>query len=85
MGNHNLGSVCLQFFSPYRCPSILSLSVDNDHSFVSIGCPGRPLATDDPSLDDLLPKDDAAWDQGVGRNVLNRSSCADENLDRGIR
>ncbi|KAJ4301278.1 hypothetical protein N0V90_003369 [Kalmusia sp. IMI 367209] len=33
--------------------------------FVNIGCPGRPLATAEPSLDDLLPSDDAAWDQGV--------------------
>ncbi|PYH95710.1 hypothetical protein BO71DRAFT_283287, partial [Aspergillus ellipticus CBS 707.79] len=35
--------------------------------FVSIGCPGRPLATVDPRLDDLLPADDTAWDQGVVR------------------
>jgi hypothetical protein len=34
-------------------------------SFVSIGCPGRPFATADPKLDDFLPADDAAWDQGV--------------------
>ncbi|KAI1880165.1 hypothetical protein JX265_001786 [Neoarthrinium moseri] len=36
--------------------------------FVSIGCPGRPLATADPSLDDLLPADDALWDQGIVRS-----------------
>lgn len=36
-------------------------------SFVSIGCPGRPFATADPTLDDLLPTDDAAWDQGVSQ------------------
>ncbi|KAK4865884.1 hypothetical protein LT330_008977 [Penicillium expansum] len=33
--------------------------------FVSIGCPGRPFATADPKLDDFLPADDAAWDQGI--------------------
>ncbi|KOS41574.1 hypothetical protein ACN38_g7561 [Penicillium nordicum] len=33
--------------------------------FVSIGCPGRPFATADPKLDDFLPADDAAWDQGT--------------------
>ncbi|OQD93160.1 hypothetical protein PENSOL_c034G00713 [Penicillium solitum] len=33
--------------------------------FVSIGCPGRPFATADPKLDDYLPSDDAAWDQGT--------------------
>jgi hypothetical protein len=38
--------------------------------FVSIGNPGRRLATDDPKLDDLLPANDIAWDEGVGRNTL---------------
>ncbi|OQD61907.1 hypothetical protein PENPOL_c014G02077 [Penicillium polonicum] len=33
--------------------------------FVSIGCPGRPFATADPKLDDYLPADDVAWDQGT--------------------
>ncbi|OQE46162.1 hypothetical protein PENCOP_c001G01587 [Penicillium coprophilum] len=33
--------------------------------FVSIGCPGRPFATADPKLDDFLPANDAAWDQGT--------------------
>ncbi|KAJ6013705.1 hypothetical protein N7540_008296 [Penicillium herquei] len=33
--------------------------------FISIGCPGRPFATADPKLDDLLPSDDAAWDEGI--------------------
>ncbi|KUJ08129.1 putative fungal-specific transcription factor, partial [Mollisia scopiformis] len=33
--------------------------------FVSIGCPGRKFATVDPTLDDLLPSDDEAWDQGI--------------------
>lgn len=41
-------------------------------SFVSIGCPGRPLATREPTLDDLLPADDAQWDQGVGRRSSER-------------
>nr|UYO77232.1 ACN38 regulatory protein [Trichoderma psychrophilum] len=35
--------------------------------FVSIGCPGRPFATADPRLDDLLPADDTAFDQGTVR------------------
>ncbi|KAF2649251.1 putative fungal-specific transcription factor [Lophiostoma macrostomum CBS 122681] len=35
--------------------------------FVSIGCPGRPLVTVEPTLDDLLPCSDAAWDQGIVR------------------
>ncbi|KAJ5119416.1 hypothetical protein N7448_010085 [Penicillium atrosanguineum] len=35
--------------------------------FVSIGCPGRPFATADSKLDDLLPADDAAWDEGIVR------------------
>ncbi|KIW40304.1 uncharacterized protein PV06_07511 [Exophiala oligosperma] len=38
-------------------------------SFVSIGCPGRPLATREPTLDDLLPADDAQWDQGIVANI----------------
>ncbi|PYI01439.1 putative fungal-specific transcription factor [Aspergillus sclerotiicarbonarius CBS 121057] len=33
--------------------------------FVSIGCPGRLFTTADPRLDDLLPANDAAWDQGI--------------------
>ncbi|KAJ5728920.1 uncharacterized protein N7483_003428 [Penicillium malachiteum] len=35
--------------------------------FISIGCPGRPFATADPKLDDLLPSDDTAWDEGIVR------------------
>ncbi|KAF5867418.1 putative fungal specific transcription protein [Botrytis fragariae] len=38
--------------------------------FVSIGSPGRPFATSDPSLDDTLPCDDEAWNQGI----INSSS-----------
>ena len=38
---------------------------DDNCSFVSIGCPGRPFATADPRSDDILPADDTAWDQGV--------------------
>lgn len=41
---------------------------------MSIGCPGRPFATADPKLDDLLPADDAAWDRGV-RTLTLCSSC----------
>ncbi|KAE9376398.1 putative fungal-specific transcription factor [Stipitochalara longipes BDJ] len=33
--------------------------------FLSIGCPGRPFATADPTIDDLLPSDDTLWDQGI--------------------
>ncbi|KAH8812965.1 putative fungal-specific transcription factor [Xylogone sp. PMI_703] len=33
--------------------------------FVSIGSPGRPLATTDPGLDDILPANDMAWDEGI--------------------
>ncbi|KAF4951796.1 hypothetical protein F66182_18461, partial [Fusarium sp. NRRL 66182] len=33
--------------------------------FVNIGCPGRPLATAEPEINDLLPADDAEWDQGI--------------------
>ncbi|KAF2801827.1 putative fungal-specific transcription factor [Mytilinidion resinicola] len=36
--------------------------------FVNVGCPGRPFATADPSLDDFLPADDAVWDQGIVRS-----------------
>ncbi|KAK1140926.1 hypothetical protein N8T08_009799 [Aspergillus melleus] len=42
-------------------------SSDYRHSCVSIGCPGRPFATADPQLDDLLPAEDNAWDQGTVR------------------
>ncbi|KAF3403264.1 hypothetical protein DPV78_003533, partial [Talaromyces pinophilus] len=33
--------------------------------FVNIGCPGRPFATADPGLSDLLPADDEEWDRGI--------------------
>lgn len=33
--------------------------------FANIGCPGRPFATTDPHMDDILPTDDTAWDEGV--------------------
>ncbi|KAK2594640.1 hypothetical protein QQS21_007616 [Conoideocrella luteorostrata] len=36
--------------------------------FVSIGCPGRPFATANPQLDDLLPVDDDSWDKGIVRS-----------------
>ncbi|KAM3152974.1 hypothetical protein ABEW05_006642 [Botrytis cinerea] len=39
-------------------------------SFVSIGSPGRPFATSDPNIDDTLPCDDEAWNQGI----INSSS-----------
>ncbi|KFZ05697.1 hypothetical protein V501_08118 [Pseudogymnoascus sp. VKM F-4519 (FW-2642)] len=35
--------------------------------FISIGSQGRLLSTAEPKLDDLLPADDAAWDQGIVR------------------
>jgi hypothetical protein len=49
---------------------------------VSIGCPGRPFATADPKLDDFLPADDAAWDQGVYQFVIFVNIAADLTLDR---
>jgi hypothetical protein len=36
--------------------------------FLSIGSPGRPLATGNPKLSDPLPANDAAWDAGVSLN-----------------
>jgi hypothetical protein len=36
--------------------------------FLSIGYPGRPLATGNPKLSDPLPANDAAWDAGVSLN-----------------
>ncbi|OAG00549.1 uncharacterized protein CC84DRAFT_312207 [Paraphaeosphaeria sporulosa] len=33
--------------------------------FVNIGCPGRPFAIPEPSRDELLPADDAKWDNGI--------------------
>ena len=33
--------------------------------FVNLSMPSRTLATEDPHPDDLLPADDAAWDEGV--------------------
>ncbi|KAJ5925054.1 hypothetical protein N7454_007693 [Penicillium verhagenii] len=35
--------------------------------FVSIGCPGRPFMTADPNINDVLPADDAEWDEGAAR------------------
>lgn len=32
---------------------------------MSIGCLGRPFATADPKVNDLLLADDAVWDKGV--------------------
>lgn len=32
---------------------------------MNLGSPKRTLATDDPTLYDLLPTDDFTWDQGV--------------------
>jgi hypothetical protein len=31
----------------------------------NLGVPGKPLATKDPISTDILPVDDAAWDDGV--------------------
>ncbi|KUL82557.1 hypothetical protein ZTR_09179 [Talaromyces verruculosus] len=45
---------------------ILYVLMANGHyRFVNIGCPGRPFATADPELSDLLPADDEEWDRGV--------------------
>jgi hypothetical protein len=35
---------------------------------INVGCPERPLATEDPTMDALLPTEDAEWDQGVRRS-----------------
>jgi hypothetical protein len=35
------------------------------YSFVGLGYPGRHFVTEDPKPHDLLPADDAAWDNGV--------------------
>jgi hypothetical protein len=52
------------------------LNINSHDSFVSIGCPGRPFATADPGIDDLLPTDDSAWDEGVGCPALRDIICA---------
>jgi hypothetical protein len=55
---------------------------------VSIGCSGRPFATADPGLDDLLPADDALWDQGVTLNTRSSFPVANQLyrlLDQMIR
>lgn len=46
-------------------PSIPCTCTDYRDSFVNIGCPHRPLSTEDPQLHDLLPTNDASWDEGV--------------------
>lgn len=33
--------------------------------FMNISNPNRPLATKNPTFDDLLPVDDKLWDDGV--------------------
>ncbi|RFU29345.1 hypothetical protein B7463_g6992, partial [Scytalidium lignicola] len=38
--------------------------------FLSIGSPGRPFATETPTLHDPLPADDSAWDMGVVEPTL---------------
>lgn len=58
VGNCDFGSVRRQHI--LRFPQ-----ADDCERFVSIGCPGRPLATVEPGLNDLLPADDAEWDRGV--------------------
>jgi hypothetical protein len=47
--------------------------------FISVGCPGRPLATEQPGFHDSLPTDDASWDIGIIQRhdaLLNRPSDA---------
>ena len=48
----------------------VALDTDGWDRFVNVGCPGRPFATEDPKSEDLLPADDAAWDDGVSGNAL---------------
>lgn len=52
---------------------------------MSIGSPGRPLATADPRLDDLLPSCDAAWDEGVSPILPMNFFMLKNTLDRHIR
>lgn len=37
---------------------------------INLGCPDRPLTTEDPSIEALLPTDDSEWDQGVRNHLL---------------
>lgn len=32
---------------------------------MAIGSPGRPFATAEPGIEEMLPGDDGAWDEGV--------------------
>jgi hypothetical protein len=61
-----------QHFSSHNTPSIMDngLTIYLDDRFLSIGCPGRPFATTDPTIDDLLPSNDTLWDQGVSRSTF---------------
>ena len=40
-------------------------TADPGAGLVNLSVPGRTLATEEPHPDDLLPADDAAWDEGV--------------------
>lgn len=42
----------------------VGVSVDGGR-FVAIGSPGRPFATAEPGIEEMLPGDDGAWDEGV--------------------
>ena len=75
VGNCNLRPVGTQLFRPiiWKVGHYHWCNVDDNCSFVSIGCPGRPFATADPRADDILPADDTAWDQGVSWNRFHWS------------
>lgn len=45
-------------------------SADKFPSIGNLGWPGRPLATPDPTLYDLLPAEDEAWNKGVCDSTL---------------
>lgn len=51
------------------------MGTDCYYSFVSIGCPGRRFAAEDPKPHDPLPADDAAWDNGV--SLLSSTNLQD--------
>lgn len=53
-------------------------------SSMSLGFPGRSAATEAPGPDDLLPTDDALWDQGVGPHAVSASHANPLQKKRGL-
>jgi hypothetical protein len=60
VGDYDSRSVRLIYISAVHYLRILIWS-----RYVSIGIRGRPLTTPEPSADQLVPVDDAAWEQDV--------------------